>query len=317
MGALELRKGYDPGVKPSQLCLIAEGYQNELAEELASLGVTQLFATTQTIGVLEDQVEPAWAQCVWRNVQSIEVDSIADGQRKLSAISKYWRYYGDQFNRRGSLIAEGLNLGKPSRPYRFPSRGEKSPPPVFTLGESGLIYYTDQIHRPAFDGKVSFVENKSTPPSRAYLKLWEALTILGDWPRAGDSVIDLGSSPGSWTWALAELGANVASIDRSPLAVELKNYQNIQFTTGDAFSVEPRPIDWVFSDVICYPEKLYDYARQWLDSGHCQKFVCSVKFAGKPDHSVINRFRQLPHSRILHLTHNKNEVTWMSHPKIS
>ncbi|HAR43749.1 MAG TPA: hypothetical protein DCS07_14130 [Bdellovibrionales bacterium] len=303
-------------MKPGQLCIIAEEYKNDLFRELAYLGLTRINATNLTVWVQEDRVEPAWAQSVWRNVQSVEVESIGDAQRKLKAISNSWRYHGDLFARRGALIAEGLNLAKPSRPFRFPSRGEKNPPPVFTLAEPGLILYSQDIRRPTYDGKVTFFEDKITAPSRAYLKLWEALTILGAWPRGDEKVVDLGSSPGSWSWALAELGVSVLSIDRSPLSEKLQKYKNIEFTAGDAFSFKPQPMDWVFSDVICYPDKLLEYLRIWLESGHCQKFVCSVKFAGAPDHPIVDQFRKLPHSRILHLSCNKNELTWISHPKL-
>ena len=301
---------------PGQLCIIAEDYKNELIQELAYLGLTRIYTTDLTIGVQEDRIEPAWAQSVWHNVQPVEIESIGDAQRKLKAISRSWRYHGDQFNRRGSLIAAGLNLAKESRPFRFPSRGEKNPPPVFTMAEAGLILYSSEIDRPNYDGKVSFIENKKIPPSRAYLKLWEALTVLGDWPRANDTVVDLGSSPGSWSWALAELSAKVISVDRSGLSEEVLKHKNIEFTAGNAFSFVPRKMDWVFSDVICYPEKLHEYILRWLESGYCHKFVCSVKFVSTPDYQMIDQFRKLPHSRILHLSHNKNEVTWISHPKI-
>ena len=51
-------------------------------------------------------------------------------------------------------------------------------------------------------------------PSRAYLKLWEAFTVLGIRPAPGDFCIDLGASPGGWTWVLQSLGARVLSIDK-------------------------------------------------------------------------------------------------------
>ena len=171
------------------------------------------------------------------------------------------------------------------------------------------------MSRPSLNGAMVFKEDKK-PPSRAYLKLWEALTQLGDWPNKTSQVVDLGSSPGSWTWALAKLGANVLSIDRSKLDPMLDTFTNVHFQTGDAFSLMPEKKDWVFSDVICYPDKLFEYMKGWLDSSHCSKFVCSIKFAGKPDYKIIDEFRRLPHSRVLHLTHNKNEVTWIRHPKI-
>jgi 23S rRNA (cytidine2498-2'-O)-methyltransferase len=253
---------------------------------------------------------------VWHDVHSLEITSITDAQSKLRAISPQWRYFGGSFHRRGELIAEGLNLFAEEDRYHFTRGVVKKPPPAFTMAGTNLIFYSHQLSRPSLDGTMLFKENKVTPPSRAYLKLWEALTIIGDWPNKAHRVVDLGASPGSWTWALAKLGATVLSIDRAPLDKSLGTFRNVTYQAGDAFGFEPVPIDWVFSDVICYPDKLLEYAKRWLESGHCKKFVCSIKFAGQPDHEIIRQFQQLSHSRVLHLTHNKNEVTWMCHPKI-
>ncbi len=62
------------------------------------------------------------------------------------------------------------------------------------------------------------IEDHIGPPSRAYLKLWEALVRFGRWPAPGDRCLDLGASPGGWTWVLAKLGANVTAVDKAPLA---------------------------------------------------------------------------------------------------
>ena len=65
---------------------------------------------------------------------------------------------------------------------------------------------------PRFGGEYEFQEDKTSPPSRAYLKLWELFTRLGHWPRSGERVLDLGASPGGWTFVLAnQLGANVVA----------------------------------------------------------------------------------------------------------
>lgn len=292
-------------MNPKQLCILSQDYRGELQDELKHLGITKVFETKQSIGILEDDVEPTWAQCVWRKTETLEIKSITDAQKKLKSISKTWRYYGDQFNRRGALIAEGIHIAKP-----------EIHSPAFTLLQPDLLLYSEQVCRTTVDGKVSFSENKTLPPSRAYLKLWEALATLGHSPGKNDQVVDLGASPGSWSWALAERGAHVLSIDRSPLSDKLDAYKNIDFKTGDAFSFEPRPMDWVFSDVICYPDKLLQYVERWIQSGYCKKFVCTIKFAGGPDHAIIERFRKLPQSRVIHLYNNKNEVTWISHPSI-
>lgn len=311
-----LDQGVFPLILSKQVCIFSQDYKNELREELRFLKLNSVYETDQLIALAEDSVEPAWAQCVWKNVQSLKIDSIGDARKKLGKISDKWRYFGGQFNRRGSLIAGGLDLAKPPERVLVPSR-EQLATPVFTLVDPNQILYSDTIERPQVDGRIEFVENKSIPPSRAYLKLWEALTILGEYPNKQEKVLDLGASPGSWSWALAELGSNVLSLDRSPLDPKVSKYDNIQFSVGDAFEFEPVKMDWVFSDVICFPQKLYSYLQKWISSGYCEKFVCTLKFTGTPDFTVIDQFRRLPRSRVLHLFHNKNEVTWISHPKLN
>ena len=70
---------------------------------------------------------------------------------------------------------------------------------------------------PFVNGEVTFVEDRSGPPNRAYLKLWEALTLIGETPKPGQLCLDLGSSPGGWTWVMQGTGANVISVDKAPL----------------------------------------------------------------------------------------------------
>lgn len=301
---------------PKQLAFISKDFKTELKDELAFLKMNILRETDTTFWIDEDLAEPVWAQGVWRDLKVLEIASITDAQAQLKAISPTWRYYGGQFNRRGELIAEKLDRVQETDEYHFTRGVPKKMPPAFTLVEPNLIFYSHKVSRPSLNGLMPFKENKVSPPSRAYLKLWEALTILGDWPNKTQEVVDLGACPGSWTWAMAKLGASVLSIDRSKLDPMLSSFPNVKFQSGDAFGLKPEKKDWIFSDVICYPEKLLEYMTGWIESGHCEKFVCSIKFAGKPDPEVIRRFQQLPHSRVIHLTHNKNEVTWICHPKI-
>ena len=161
------------------------------------------------------------------------------------------------------------------------------------------------------------MEDREGPPSRAYLKLFEALTLLRAQPGPGERCLEIGASPGGWTWVLGTLGAQVLALDRAPLAANVARLSNVEARLGNGFAATPDrigPVEWLFSDVICYPDKLYDYVRLWLDSGRCRKFVCTLKFQGAEQYAAIARFAALPGGRLLHLFHNRHELTWMRGP---
>jgi 23S rRNA (cytidine2498-2'-O)-methyltransferase len=63
--------------------------------------------------------------------------------------------------------------------------------------------------------------------------------------------------------------------------------------------------------VVCYPARLLGLAERWLAAGTCRRLVCTIKFQGATDHETARRFAAIPGSRLLHLHHNKHELTWM------
>jgi 23S rRNA (cytidine2498-2'-O)-methyltransferase len=164
------------------------------------------------------------------------------------------------------------------------------------------------------NGEVSFVEDRAAPPSRAYLKLWELFTLMGEKPRPGELCLDLGSSPGGWTWVLQTLGARVISVDKAPLDPRIAALPGVTMRRESAFALEPEKIggiDWVFSDVVCYPRRLLALVERWLAAGNCRRFVCTLKFQGPTDHDTARSFAAIPGSRLLHLHQNKHELTWI------
>jgi 23S rRNA (cytidine2498-2'-O)-methyltransferase len=63
--------------------------------------------------------------------------------------------------------------------------------------------------------------------------------------------------------------------------------------------------------VICYPQRLLALVQRWLAAGTARRFVCTIKFQGKTDHAVAREFAAIPGSRLMHLHHNKHELTWV------
>ena len=184
----------------------------------------------------------------------------------------------------------------------------------WTLLDRDTVLASPRCSSPFVHGEPRFVEFKEGPPNRAYLKLWEALTILDRRPREGERCLDAGASPGGWTWALSRLGARVLAVDRSPLEAGVARLGGVEFQKGNAFSILPGPagpFDWIFSDVVCYPERLWQWVKVWLDSGSCRNFVCTVKFQGSSHYPIIREFASVPGSRLVHLSHNKHELTWL------
>jgi 23S rRNA (cytidine2498-2'-O)-methyltransferase len=54
------------------------------------------------------------------------------------------------------------------------------------------------------------------------------------------------------------MGAHVVSVDKAPLAPEIARLPGIEHRLESAFALDPRAvgsIDWLFSDVVCYPAR--------------------------------------------------------------
>jgi 23S rRNA (cytidine2498-2'-O)-methyltransferase len=189
----------------------------------------------------------------------------------------------------------------------------------WTLLRDDLVLAAAHCSSPFPNGEAHFEEDRTGPPSRAYLKLAEALTRLGRHPAAGDRCLDLGASPGGWTWYLAGLGARVEAVDKAPLADTVMAQRGVHWRAESAFAIDPErhePVDWVCSDVIAYPERLLGLVERWIASGRTKNIVCTVKFQGPTDHAVAARFAALPDGRLQHLHHNRHELTftWPDRP---
>jgi 23S rRNA (cytidine2498-2'-O)-methyltransferase len=119
------------------------------------------------------------------------------------------------------------------------------------------------------------------------------------------------------------MGARVISVDKVPLAAGVAHLPGIEHRLDSAFAIEPRaigPVDWLFSDVACYPARLLALVQRWLAPmeqapemtahGASRNFVCTIKFQGDTDHEAARRFAAIPGSQLRHLFHNKHELTW-------
>ena len=175
-----------------------------------------------------------------------------------------------------------------------------------------LLLAATDCSSPFPNGEPRLIEDRDGPPSRAYLKLWEAFARLRRWPRPGDRCLDLGASPGGWSWLLAQTGASVVAVDKAALDPTVSGLANVEWRQGSAFALDPRQHDgtaWLVSDIVCYPRRLLGLVERWRDAGVVEHIVCTIKFQGETDRAIVREFTAIPGARVQHLHHNRHELT--------
>jgi 23S rRNA (cytidine2498-2'-O)-methyltransferase len=292
--------------------LAAEGYETALAEELRRTE-RAVSAWHGRLALSPDPPGPAaWALDTWTEPRELPAPSVKAAADALRAIQRNWSNYAAAHHRRSALIAERLPPVK-ARPLVFPEPAPTAPLGAWTLLAPDRLLASPAKSSPFVNGEPRFAEDREGPPSRAYLKLWEALTRLGRWPLPGETCLDLGAAPGGWTWAAARLGARVTAVDKAPLDPAVAAMPGVTARAESAFALDPRrepALDWLLSDVICYPARLLALVRRWLEAGKARNLVCTVKFQGPTDHDIAAEFAAIPGASLFHGAHNRHELTF-------
>ncbi len=289
--------------------LAPEGFAAELTEELGEGPVhgERLFI------VPGEPHRAAWVQNLWPDLVEIRFVSIGAAAKALRALTRNWWLHPLTHFRRAALIQEKLPHVS-AKPLVFPAAAPSAPLGAWMLIEPDRLIASPTATSPFPDGEARFLEDRAGPPSRAYLKLWEALALARRWPQPGERVLDIGAAPGGWTWSLADLGAEVVSVDKAPLDPRVAALPNVTHRLESAFGLDPArepAFDWIVSDIVCYPERLVALVQRWLEARPEASFIVTVKFQGATDMAPLAPLRAIPGSQLVHLFHNKHELTWM------
>lgn len=291
----------------------AREHRDELAAELRYRGSQVI---DEVGGLLFSQGAPgpaAWAQNSWLAPVEYDIQSISHAARLLVSVQRNWHLHSVAHHRRARLIADKLPPIR-FKPLDFPAEVPCAPLGAFCLLSRNRLLASPICSSAFAGGEPVFNENRQEPPNRAYLKLWEALTLARRRPAAGDSCLDLGASPGGWTWALARLGAEITAVDRAALVPELAARPNVTVLQQDAFSMSLNGLahhpSWILSDIIAYPERLFTLADYWCRTCPDADVILTVKCQGVVDPAAVDRFLDIPRARLLHLAANKHEVTF-------
>lgn len=157
---------------------------------------------------------------------------------------------------------------------------------------------------------------RSEAPSRAAMKLDEALDWYGVSPGRGDLCVDLGSAPGGWTRRLVERGARVWSVDPANLSPDVLKLSRVKHFKESAFDFAPdEPIDWLFCDMAWRPLEVAQLLGKWARKGYAAQLVANIKLPMKDKLPTLFRIRHVLQDagwkqlRMRQLYHDRDEVT--------
>ena len=286
-------------------------FRLDLQEELRRKNVEVLESWENLFVVLSDRLDFVWIESQALDASFHSFSSISQAQSILRQHGRLWTSAPVSHFRRSELITQEL-LQPKIRPRKFLEKIPQGALGIFCLTSENELWLSPQLI-PALPLHAWKFEENREAPSRAYLKLWELFTREGFCPKPSEKCLELGSAPGGWTWVLRSLSTSVIAVDKGEMDSRLLEQKQVIWLQQDAFSIKPEeigPVDWFFSDLICYPARLLEVVKEWSEKGLAQNFVCTLKFKGKTDFETLEAFLRLPGSKARHLHHNKHEVTW-------
>lgn len=282
-------------------------YLDALCEELQEVSLI-----AHNLVFSPKKMHSCFASDIWFEPVICTFSSISEAVRLLKAAHRFWFLNPVNNIRRSELIREQLRK-LPDLNSAFPIKSPLPPIGCFSLLDANTLVYATKRSKVPPLGDFRFIEDKVNPPNRAYLKLWEALSLYG-LPATGEQVIDLGASPGGWTYVMQSLGTHVLAIDKAPLDPRIAKLPRVSFKQESAFALDPstleKPVDWLLCDVAGYPERIYSLLKKWLASNKAKQMIFTIKLQGHNDLKSLEPFKSIPGGQVLHLHHNKHEATF-------
>ena len=287
-------------------------YTEDLIEEIRRKNMLIVKREGLLFLVPPTKEEFVWIDARGRNAEVLPFQSVSHAQSLLRERGKLWTQAPTANFRRSELISQDL-LQPKIKKRKFLEKIPKGNLGAFALISENEMFVTPQLE-PAVPPDAWEFEESPEAPSRAYLKLWELFTREGFHPPRGARCLELGSAPGGWTWVLKSLGCQITAVDKGEMDPKVMAGNQVKWIRQDAFTLDPDslgPIDWFFSDMICYPTKLFEMVTEWIEKDRAKNFVCTLKFQGPTDFKTLEAFLKIPNSKAIHLHHNRHEVTWI------
>jgi len=133
-------------------------------------------------------------------------------------------------------------------------------------------------------------------PSRSTLKLeeaWHHFIPRTEWDARlspGMTAVDLGASPGGWTWQLVNRHMRVIAVDNGPMDSGLMESGLVEHQRVDGFAFKPRKsVDWMVCDIVEKPARNAALLETWIGEGLCREAVVNLKLPMKQRYAEVTR----------------------------
>ncbi|WP_111979489.1 23S rRNA (cytidine(2498)-2'-O)-methyltransferase RlmM [Algibacillus agarilyticus] len=222
-----------------------------------------------------------------------------------------------------------LPLTKALEKKRILRRGAKRALHLFLQESSHIILGASVLtNSSAHHLGIHRLKASKNAPSRSSLKLEEAFLYFVPpeerETRLASSMqsVDLGASPGGWTYQLVQLGMFVAAVDNGAMDTRLMDTGQVKHFQEDGFAFKPRKknVHWLVCDMVEKPTKVARLMANWLINGDCQEAIFNLKLPMKQRYQSVKDSFQTIEEKLSdhdiryslvakHLYHDREEVT--------
>lgn len=199
---------------------------------------------------------------------------------------------------------------------------------LFTDSTSCFVGYSYSNNNSPFYMGIPRLKFPEDAPSRSTLKLEEAFHVFipyEEWEerlKGGLNAVDLGASPGGWTYQLVKRSMMVYAIDNGPMDKALLESGQVKHFQEDGFKFRPKKnsIYWLVCDMVEKPNKVTELMADWLVQGLCREAIFNLKLPMKKRYEEVKQnISLLKHKLTEHkinvqiqakqLYHDREEIT--------
>lgn len=198
----------------------------------------------------------------------------------------------------------------------------------FTHSKEACLGYSYPENNSPFLRGIPRLKFSAEAPSRSTLKLEEAFHLFipyEEWQErlaAGMLAVDLGASPGGWTYQLVRRKMIISAVDNGPMDPALMATGQVKHFRQDGFKFKPmrKPVHWLVCDMVEKPSRVTALMATWLINGWCREAIFNLKLPMKKRNESIEQNLQTLQYALLkqsicaiiqakQLYHDREEVT--------